>query len=75
MRKAYMNKTWTVHRLWSKGPQRAIVIDASDEPIADSPECFSVRPRNKLNRFRNSISSARLSTTGWYKRYKKLFVL
>ena len=75
MRKTYTEKSWNAVRAWSRRSQRELVIDVGDQPFVDSPDCFTVRPRTKLNRFRHSISSTRLTHRGWYKRYAKKIAL
>ena len=54
--------------------RKEIIIEVP-EGTPESHEFFSVRPRDKLNRFRDSISPARLTEKGWYKRYTKRVVL
>ena len=75
MRKTYSNRSWERHPRHFLRPFRELILEVIKDAIEESPECFTVLPRCKLNRFRDSISPTRLSTKGWYKRYKKLAAL
>ena len=54
--------------------RKEIIIEVP-EGTPESHEFFFPQPQVKLNQFRDSISSARLSEKGWYKRYSRRVIL